>query len=304
MGKAIGEISVIQRYATKDGPGIRSTVFFRGCNLICKWCANPELLSSEKKILSFENKCRRCGACIEACPQHAITMGGKAAVINREKCIVCGTCVEVCPYDAYELLGTQVTPEELCEKLVRDKDFYDHSGGGVTFSGGEAALQGEFIIETSKLLRDRGIATALDTAGHLAWEKLMPVVQAVDLVLYDVKAIDTQVHERYTGVANGLILENAKRIAEMGKDMIIRMIVVNGINDSPEEIENRLAFIKALGQSVIKVDILNYHNLGEGKYKSLGMPYGLAGTLPCPDETMQHILKRAKELGLPAVIES
>ncbi len=304
MGKTMGEISVIQRYATKDGPGIRSTVFFRGCNLVCKWCANPELLSGKKVIMSFENKCRRCGACIKACSRGAITMGQMAAVIDRSKCNVCGDCVQVCPYDAYELLGKEVTPQELCDTLARDKDFYDHSGGGVTFSGGDAALQGAFVIETAERLRKAGIHTALDTAGYLAWEQLKPIVQAVDLVLYDVKAFDPQIHQECTGVDNALILENAKRIAEMGKDMIIRMIVVAGYNDTEKEIADRLSFIQSLGKSVKKLDLLNYHNLGEGKYKSLGMPYGLKGLEPCTEEKMQRILEQAQAMGIPAAIEA
>lgn len=304
MASTTAKISVIQRYATKDGPGIRSTVFFMGCNLMCQWCANPELLDSSKKIMSFGHKCRRCGACIEACKKQAIKMGQKAAMIDRSRCNRCGKCVEVCPFEAYERLGIEITVEDLCARLLRDKDFYDRSGGGVTFSGGEAALQGEFLIRTAQLLRREEVRTALDTAGNLAWDALQPIVEAVDLVLYDLKAFDTRIHKEGAGVDNALILDNAHRIAQMGKDIIIRMIIIEGFNDAPQEITDRLKFVQSLGNAVKRVDLLNYHNLGEGKYKSMGMPYTFSEGKPCALEKMKGILRQAQSLGLPAFLET
>jgi len=294
-----GFISKIQRYSTKDGPGIRSTVFAVGCNLCCKWCSNPELIGAGPKILYHAERCARCGACV-ARSGGAIRLGSEGCTIDREKCTNLEECAAACFYNAYEHIGKTITAEDLAAALVRDKAFYDRSGGGVTFSGGEPALQAEFFRDVVALLKKSAIHTALDTAGHIPWESLAPLVEAVDLVLYDIKAFDNALHERYMGVGSRLILENARRIAEMKKPMIVRMILAPGVNDGKEEIENRLAFIRDLGAQ--QLDILKYHRLGAGKYKALGRQEPMGDTPEYSNEAADQVLQKARSMGLAATI--
>ncbi|MCL2699183.1 MAG: glycyl-radical enzyme activating protein, partial [Defluviitaleaceae bacterium] len=188
---------------------------------------------------------------------------------HAERCVKCGECrAEACFYDAYEPVDVTISAEELAGKLIRDKAFYEQSGGGVTYSGGEAALQADFFLEVTEILKTQEIHVALDTSGHVPWETLAPLVKAVDLVLYDIKAMDSIIHKRYTGADNVLILENARKIAELRKEMIVRLIVVPGVNEN--DIEARRAFALGLG-SVIEIEELKYHRLGAGKYHRLGL---------------------------------
>ena len=294
-----GFISRIQRYSTKDGPGIRSTVFAVGCNLCCKWCSNPELIQAGSKILYHVERCMRCGACV-ALSHGAIRLGASGCIIDREKCTNLEECAAACFYDAYEHVGKVVSSEELAAALIRDKAFYDKSGGGVTFSGGEPALQAGFFLETGKLLKKESVHVALDTAGSVPWESLAPLVETADLVLYDIKAFDTVLHEKYMGSGNRLVLENARRIAEMKKPTIVRMILVPGVNDSEEETVNRLSFIRELG--VLQLDILKYHRLGAGKYRCLGRQEPMGDTPECTDEQADRVLQKARSMGLAATI--
>jgi pyruvate formate lyase activating enzyme len=214
---------------------------------------------------------------------------------NLEECSV------VCYYDAYERIGGIVTVKELVSGLLRDKVFYDQSGGGVTFSGGDAGMQAEFFHNVAVELRDREVHVALDTAGYFPWEKLAPLVAAVDLVLYDIKMLSRTLHKRYTGVDNQLILENAMRVADMGKDMTVRLILIPGVNDSDDEIIGRLKFAKSLGRHV-KVDLIKYHKLGAGKYASLGMIEMMEGTPECSDDLAEYAANIARNMGLTVTI--
>jgi len=225
-----------------------------------------------------------------------------ACVIDRERCTNLEECAAACYYDAYEHLGTTITAEALATKLLRDKVFYDQSGGGVTFSGGETALQAAFFLEVTKLLRAESVHVALDTAGHIPWKTLGPLVEAVDLVLYDIKAWDSELHKQYMGVGNQLILKNARLIAEMGKPLMIRMMLVPGVNDSKDEIENRLSFVRSLGDAVVGLDILKYHRLGAGKYLRLGLQEPLCESPECSDELALQVFKQATNMGLAATI--
>ena len=268
-------ISNIQNYSTKDGPGIRTTVFFTGCNLKCVWCSNPELIEPGIKVMYFENRCRRCGKCAETAVNNSIILTESGCEIDREKCTNIEECIEVCPYEAYEKSGYEISAQDLYNKLIRDKIFFEQSGGGVTFSGGEAGLQYEFLSEIGAELQKDNIHTALDTAGLITWEKLEKAINSMNMVLFDIKAYDSRLHRKYTGAGNELILENIKKTADKNKELIIRMIIVPGMNDNMEDIKKRISFIKELGSAVKQIDILKYHNLGEGKYKSLGMIYSV-----------------------------
>lgn len=299
MGKT-GLISTIQRYSTKDGPGIRSTVFCQGCNLRCVWCANPELLASRPAYLYFKERCIHCGGCVRTAANQAIVLTPEGCVIDRDRCTNLEECGEFCPTGAFESVGYRISSADLAAKLQRDVLFYQKSGGGVTFSGGEPARQGDFIAETAGLLRTAGIHTALDTAGALPWAALQSVLQAIDLVLYDLKTYDAALHQTCTGVDNGQILANARHIAQMEKAMIIRLVLVPGWNDQLADIAARLEFVKALGSAVRRVELLPYHNLGEGKYARLGLPYPLQGRIaPWPEELLPAILRLGEELNLP-----
>ena len=230
----------------------------------------------------------------------AIRLTDEGCEIDREHANLEESSV-VCYFDAYEKIGGIVTVNELVSGLLRDKVFYDQSGGGVTFSGGDPVMQAEFFREVALSLKKSEVHIALDTSGYFPWERIFPLVEAVDLVLYDIKTLNRTLHKRYTDVDNQMILENAMRIADMGKDMIIRMILVPGVNDSDDEITGRLKFIKSLGSSV-KVDILKYHKLGAGKYASLGMIEMMEGTPECPDELAKYALRIAGSMGIKAAV--
>jgi len=295
-----GFISKIQRYSTKDGPGVRSTVFAVGCHMKCLWCANPELIGDAAKFLYNPRRCVGCGACV-ARSGGSIRLTDEGCDIDRDAIENLEECAVACYYDAYEQVGKTISVEDLTAVLLRDKVFYDQSGGGVTYSGGEAALQSGFFIEVTRRLKEADIHVTLDTAGYLPWERLGNLAADVDLVLYDIKAMNAALHKRYTGVDNKLILDNAVRLADMGKKMIVRMILVPGINDSEEEITGRLKFIRALGRD-IRVDILKYHKLGSGKYASLGMLEMMEGTPECPDETADYAADVAANMGIAVTI--
>lgn len=299
-----GLISRIQRYSTKDGPGIRTTVFMQQCNLRCQWCANPETIGPGFNVFWFKERCRQCGTCVQAAANSAITLAepGNGVNIDRKKCTNLLDIVELCPYDSYEKVGKEMTSRELADLLLRDKAFYDESHGGVTFSGGEPALQAEFVRETALLLKAEGVHVCLDTAGNIRWEKLSPLIETVDLISYDFKAFDAETHLNCTGVDNHLILENAKAIAMMGKPILARMVIVPQQNDDPEDIRKRLDFIRSLGQAVQQVDILEYHIYGVGKYQKLGMSYLLNNIASCPRELTEQIKQYAEEIGLKTTI--
>lgn len=297
-----GMISQIQHYSTKDGPGIRTTVFLMGCNLRCKWCANPETILPGKKIMYHKQKCMRCGSCVQAAVNASITLTPEGCLIDREKCSNLSDMTMVCPYDAYEERGREMEAKELYKKLIRDITFYKNSNGGVTFSGGEAALQHEFVLETVNMLKADEISTALDTAGNWDFETLRPLLEAVDMILYDVKAYDDAIHRRCTGVGNARILANARKTAKLGKAMYVRLILVPGMNDDPDDIKRRFQFVKELGESVIQVDLLPYHKLGIGKYNCLGLPYELGSVREYGQEELDAFLELAHQEGLKATI--
>ncbi len=296
-------ISNIQNYSTKDGPGIRTTVFFTGCNLKCIWCSNPELIEPGIKVMYFENRCRRCGKCAETAVNNSIILTESGCEIDREKCTNIEECMVVCPYEAYEKSGYEISVQDLYNKLIRDKIFFEQSGGGVTFSGGEAGLQYEFLSEIGAELQKDNIHTALDTAGLITWEKLEKAINSMNMVLFDIKAYDSRLHRKYTGAGNELILENIKKTADKNKELIIRMVIVPGMNDNIEDIKKRISFIKELGSAVKQIDILKYHNLGEGKYKSLGMIYSVPKDLYREEGFWKKVKEMASETGVKVTVD-
>lgn len=245
----------IQRNSYVDGPGIRTTVFFKGCNLRCKWCHNPESQSFYKQMMFYKDKCTGCGKCREVCPNHL------------QSCDFCGKCELYCPADARKVCGREYTPAEVFAEVIKDKAFYDNSGGGVTFSGGECMLQLDFLCEILKKCKAAGIHTAVDTAGNVPWKSFEKILPFTDLFLYDIKAFGAELHRKGTGVSNELILENLKNLSGRA-DIIVRIPVIGGYNDNDEEIRQIADFLKQI--KIIKAELLPYHAMGEHKYTALG----------------------------------
>lgn len=302
MSETTGLITNIQHYSTKDGPGVRTTVFMTGCNLRCKWCSNPESMYPGKKVMYHVIKCRRCGACARYAADGSIVVTPDGCKIDREKCNNLFDLPDVCNYDAYETKGSEITPAELAKKLLRDEAFYKTSNGGVTFSGGECLLQHEFVLETSRLLKEHEIPIALDTAGLWDFEKVRPALELADLILYDIKAFDSGIHKACTGVGNAVILENAHRLAQMGKAMFLRLIIVPGMNDAEGDLKQRLEFAASLGGTVKQVDLLKYHRLGLGKYRDLGLEYPIPEVPEAADSAVARALEYGRSLGMKMTV--
>ena len=247
----------IERNSFVDGPGIRTTVFFKGCNLRCAWCHNPESQSAVAQMLFYKNRCTGCGKCKEKCKN------------SLASCDLCGKCTLYCPSDAREICGKEYTPDEVVREIVKDKLFYENSGGGVTFSGGECMLQIDFLEEVLKASKESEIHTAVDTAGHLPYEYFERILPYTDLFLYDIKSFDSECHKRYTGVGNERILENLAKLLSTGKPVWVRIPVIPSVNDTEEEMENIRAFLDKHGYPE-KVELLPYHAMGEHKYEAVG----------------------------------
>lgn len=246
----------IQRGSYVDGPGIRTTVFFKGCNLDCKWCHNPESKSADRQMLFYSDKCTGCGKCVSVCPN------------KGKKCELCGRCAFFCPRDARKLCGREYGIEEVMRELLRDKCFYENSGGGVTFSGGECMLQIDFLSEILRECKTEGIHTAVDTAGNVPFSYFERILPFTDLFLYDIKAFSAEKHKEGTGADNARILENAKRLSGKSK-IFFRIPVIGGFNDEETEMQKIADFLKDIYYE--KVELLPYHALGEHKYRALGV---------------------------------
>lgn len=252
-----GTIFNIQKFCVNDGPGIRTTVFFKGCNLRCDWCHNPESQSKNVQLMFFGNKCTGCGKCREKCPN------------DLEKCDLCGECTVYCPHDAREICGKEYSADEVIAEIIKDKAYYDNSGGGVTFSGGECMLQIDLLEEMLQKCKENGIHTAVDTAGHIPYEYFERIFPFTDLFLYDVKCFDSEKHKKHTGVTNELILDNLKKLLEANKSLWIRIPVIPTVNDTEEEMLDIKRFLSSFGRPE-RIELLPYHAMGEHKYEALG----------------------------------
>lgn len=275
-----GLIFHIQRFSVNDGPGIRTTVFLKGCPLRCRWCHNPESISPEKQLMLREDRCIRCGDCSSLCPNGAIGRTDGTFVTHRDSCQVCGTCLDACYAEARTIAGREMTVGDVILEVQKDRVFYDQSGGGVTFSGGEPLFQHEFLLELLAASRGEGIHTTVDTTGYTSPEILERLSRFVDLFLYDVKTLNEQQHREYTGVSNRIILDNLRRLVSWGNRVIVRIPLIHGVNDDEASIRDIGAFVKGLG-AVSETHLLPYHRTGTEKYQRLGMEHGDFGT-PSP----------------------
>ncbi len=285
-----GWIFDIQRFSVHDGPGIRTTIFFKGCPLSCRWCSNPESQMSKPQVLYFKQLCKACGECIEACPQNALKAENDGLCIDRESCTGCGACARACLYGARTLSGRQVTVEELSESVRNDWRYYMQTGGGVTCGGGEPLMQPEFLHALLSRLHDGlGYHTCLDTSGFAPWKVLERMLPHLDLVLLDIKHMDSSAHKRITGVSNEAILNNAGELARLSFPVLVRVPLITGENDDEASLHRLGKFLQENG--LLNVEIMPYHTYGLNKYHALGIEYPLPER-PKPDfEGCRNILE-------------
>jgi pyruvate formate lyase activating enzyme len=292
-----GTVFDIRRFSVHDGPGLRTTVFFKGCPLRCSWCHNPEGQARKPERFFWDDRCLRCQACISTCKQGAITLVGDHIITDAQKCTVSGDCVEVCYAEARQIAGSEMTVAQVVAEVERDVAFYDQSDGGVTFSGGEPLMQPDYLLALLLACKQLEISTTLDTCGFASWETIDRIRPYVDLFLYDLKFIDRSLHRQHTGATNIRILENLQRLSRHGHSIILRMPVVPGINADAENVRAIAAFAAAL-PSLTRIDILPYHRAAMSKYERLHRNYQVAELLPPSEEAMAEVVRIFEEYGL------
>ena len=293
----------IKRFAVHDGPGIRTTVFLKGCPLHCMWCHNPESIDLKVELITRSSRCARCYSCLKVCPRQALSKGphGGPVVLDRAKCDTCGKCVEVCMYEALELAGYKIDPAAVLAEVEKDRIFYEQSGGGLTLSGGEPLAQPEFSLALLEAGRAAGFHTVLDTSGLASWETLSRVAAAADLILYDLKILDDVAHKKYTGVSNLQILKNLVDLAGMDKPIQIRIPLAAGVNDDEANIKATIAFLAPL-KTVRRVDLLKYHKGGQEKYHNLGQELCFRIFAPPSEERTEEIRQAFASAGFSVSI--
>jgi pyruvate formate lyase activating enzyme len=294
-----GLVFNIQRFSIQDGPGIRTTVFMKGCPLSCLWCSNPESQEFYPIIMTRDMKCIGCGKCVEICPENAITLDNdNGRVIDFTKCNQCLECARNCPSQAIVISGQYMTVKEISSIAERDMIFYQNSGGGVTVSGGEPCSQAEFIEELLKELKAKGMHTALDTSGYVSWNKLERILDYVDLVLYDIKHLDEKEHLKGTGKRNELILSNLEKVAKKARTWLRIPVIIN-YNASEKHFYELYDLGKKVG--VEQISLLPYHEWGKSKYQQIGKNYTFQGKTPEP-EYLQRLQKLGQNFGLKVAI--
>jgi pyruvate formate lyase activating enzyme len=296
-----GIVFDIRKYSIHDGPGIRTTVFFKGCPLRCWWCHNPEGQDPGPELVYRESRCIHCGECVNSCQRGGISVRSNHVSVDRANCVSCGNCARVCPSDALSIAGRRMNVRAVLDEIERDRIFYEESGGGVTISGGEPLMQPDFLNALLKGCNARDIHTTVDTCGFAPYEIIDKIRGRVDLFLYDIKMMDTRRHRKYAGVSNERILRNLKRLAENGSGIVISFPLVPGINDDDGNVTRTAKFVSSL-PNVRQVSLLPYHRGGIEKYRSLGKPYRLDEIQPPSDENVKSVKERIEAFGMNVTV--
>jgi pyruvate formate lyase activating enzyme len=294
-----GVIFHIMRFSVHDGPGIRTAVFFKGCPLSCWWCHNPEGQNSEPEVLYSPDRCRLCGDCAAACPHGAIERTGERMTVTGD-CRLCATCVDACGAEARSVAGRTMTVTEIVAEIERDRVFFDESGGGVTFTGGEPFGQPELLEALLDACRERRIHTTIETCGAAARESVLRIGRLADLILYDLKVLDPARHRQYTGAPNRHILENLEALVAAGRPVTVRMAVVPGVNDGAADVRAACGYLAPLG--LTRVELLPYHRAGAEKYRRLGRPYRMEQTAAPTGARMAALAAEMEAVGIPVKI--
>lgn len=293
----------IKRYSINDGPGVRITLFFKGCPLSCRWCHNPEGISPRTEKLYNRNRCIGCGSCVAACPEKALTLTATEGVItDLSRCTLCGKCAEVCPTKAMEMSGRDIPQEEIMQIIRKETDIMDQSGGGVTFSGGEPLIYPEALKSLLISCGEEGIHRAVDTSGHVRQSVVEEIMPHTDLFLYDLKLMDSNRHRRWTGVGNEQIIRNLKLIASGDTEYHIRVPLIEGVNCDDENIAATQLFLSGLKHMPRVVGLLPYHNIASKKYEKLGDIYDEEGMKEPTKERVETILSLFRDKGFTTVI--
>ena len=291
----------IHRCSLHDGPGIRTTVFLKGCPLNCAWCHNPESIPFEPELYFIAERCTACGACVEACPNgvHRLDPATGEHMIDRSACAACGACVRACPAEALEIKGREMSVEQVMEPVLKDRRYYDRSGGGVTLSGGEPMAQFEFTADLLAAAREASIHTALETCGHAPAERFDTILEDVDLFLFDIKGLDPERHKANTGVTNTLILNNLEMLLERGGRVRLRCPLVPGINDSDEDLRRLSDLYCRWADRLEGIEVMPYHSMGEAKGARVGRPVPPLDTETATEEQKSRWFARLREAGCP-----
>lgn len=297
MTSLSGTVLNIQRYSIDDGPGIRTTVFLKGCPLRCRWCSNPESQKPWPEVVHRDSLCKQCLRCVEACEVAAITVDATGISIDRELCTRCGRCVEACVNDAMRLMGKEMSVDEVFAVIQRDADYYRDSGGGVTLSGGEVLSQADFALSLLKRCREAGIHTCVDTSGQGDTAKLQMLIPYTDLFYFDLKHLDPDVHKAVTGHTNELIIRNFEEAVASGVPVVVRVPVITGVNDTAEDIAAIARKVASLTTSAT-VHLLPYHRFGSNKYAMLDLEYELEAVESPPAEFLETAREVVQSFGL------
>lgn len=301
-----GRVFNIQRFSIHDGPGIRTTVFLKGCPLRCFWCHNPEGLRPQLEVQFTPSRCMACGECVRACATGAQELGPSGRVFHRDRCTNCGACVAVCYAEALQFNGKEMTTEQVMAEVMLDNAFYQSSGGGVTLSGGEPLLQHQFALALLETCKAAGLHTAVETTTHTRWDYIEAALPLIDLFMVDIKHFDPTQHRASTGVSNRVILANIRRLAATGKPIIFRIPVIPTVNDTPMAIQAIAGFVRermagrADGGAGLSLELLPFHRLATDKYASLGMEYRAAHLTALTKHTMAQLVAAAQEAGVNA----
>ncbi len=296
------QIFNIQKFSTHDGDGIRTTIFFKGCPLRCMWCHNPESQNYHRELIYYHDKCTSCGRCIPVCPKQCNRIEDGHLVFDRTSCIACGACEDACFNEAREIAGKDQSVDELVREALKDKIFYEQSGGGVTLSGGEVMTQNmDFVEELCRKLHEADVRVYIDTCGYAPYERFERILPYVDVFLYDIKLMNAEDHKKFIGVDNALILENLKKLAAAGAGIYIRIPTIGGVNASDEFMEEVISFLKENHIDPLQINLLAYHDMGKSKYRNLDRTYEESKMWVPSNEDMDHFVGLFQKAGFPNV---